>query len=104
MLCPWKLFYHEGRLQSFPSSPHRTLQSWEGGVVSGLEQVLPFTARAWSSARKGYSSSSVTLAYWARSAAFLCCSSWDTSLGFTTILACFSIMLAMAWTSSGRRE
>lgn len=51
---------------------------------------------------KGYSSSSVTLAYWARRAAFLCFSSWDTSFGFTTILACFSIMLAMAWISSGK--
>lgn len=47
------------------------------------------------------SSSSVTSAYWARSAAFLCFSSSDTILGFTTICACFSMRVAMAWTSSG---
>lgn len=52
--------------------------------------------------RKGYSSSSVTSAYWARRAAFLCFSSSDTILGFTTICACFSIRVAMACTSSGR--
>ena len=44
------------------------------------------------------------MAYWARRAAFLCFSSWETSFGFTTILACFSIMLAMAWTSSGKER
>lgn len=53
---------------------------------------------------KGYSSSSVTLAYWARRAAFLCLSSWEISFGFTTILACFSIMLAIAWISSGKKS
>lgn len=49
---------------------------------------------------QGYSSSSVMLAYWARSASFLFLDSSDTSLVFTTIWACFSIMLAMAWTSA----
>lgn len=49
---------------------------------------------------QGYSSSSVTLAYWARRASFLFFDSSDTSFCFTTIWACFSIMLAMAWTSA----
>lgn len=50
--------------------------------------------------QKGYSSSSVTSAYWARRAAFRSVSCFEASLGFTTICACFSIMLAIAWISS----
>lgn len=44
------------------------------------------------------------LAYWARRASFLFLDSSDTSLDFTTIWACFSIMLAMAWTSAAVRK
>lgn len=40
------------------------------------------------------------LPYWASSASFLFFDSSDTSFVFTTIWACFSIMLAMAWTSA----
>lgn len=53
---------------------------------------------------QGYSSSSVMLAYWARSASFLFLDSSDTSFDFTTIWACFSIMLAMAWTSATAQQ
>lgn len=49
---------------------------------------------------KGYSSSSVTLAYCCRSACLSLFSSTDTSFCFTTIWACFSIRLAMACTSA----
>lgn len=69
---------------------------WKIWMIAKLTADLLF----FQSINQGYSSSSVILAYWARRASFLFLDSSDTSFCFTTIWACFSIILAMAWTSA----
>lgn len=62
-LHPWQLFHSEIRLQSFPSSPHQTLQSWEGAVVpepepwAGQEKDIPPRQSRWHTGPAGQPSS-----------------------------------------------